>query len=110
MLEYAEQKTLQRSGWIGLQGLRAVRLLNISAYSSGTERCDQLVGWTELARSQLGWRHRLQHPDPLRHVHAQIRLRGLSALVTEPQCDFANVPGRLQDGERARVAPMFPST
>ena len=85
VLEYAEQEALHRRGRIGLQGLPAVRLRNISAYSLASERCDQLVGWTELTRSQLGWRHRLQHPDPLRHVHAQIRLRGLSALVTEPQ-------------------------
>ncbi len=70
VLEYAEQGFLQRRGRIGLQGLPAARLRNISAYSLAPERCDQPVGWPERARSQLGWRHRLQHPDPLRHIHA----------------------------------------
>jgi len=79
------------------------------AYSSATERCDQLVGRPEFARSQLGWRHRLKDLNPLHHVNAQVVFRGLDTLMAEPQGDFANVAGRLQDIERTGVPPM-PST
>jgi hypothetical protein len=58
------------AGTVGEDGkvFLADGLQNISAYSSAPERCDQLVGRAERARSQLRRRHRPQHPDPIRSV------------------------------------------
>ena len=74
-----------------------------SAYSSAPEQCDQLVWRAELAWSQLGWRHRFEHTNSLRHVNPEIVLRCLDTLVTEPQSDFANITRCLQDIECASV-------
>lgn len=49
-----------------------------------TERGDQLVGRPEFARSQLGWRHRVEDVKPLHHINAQMVFRGLNTLMTEP--------------------------
>ena len=74
-----------------------------SAYSLATERGDQLVRRTKLARLQLGWGHGFKHSNSLRDIYSQIVLCGLDALVTEPQCDFADIARRLEDIECAAV-------
>ena len=91
---------------IGIKPLTAAGPAARSAYCSATQRGDQLIGRPEFARSQLDWRHRVEDLDPLRHVNAQVVFRGLGALVAEPQGDFANVTGRLQDVERTGMPPM----
>ena len=55
-----------------------------SAYFSVTERGDQFVGRPEFARSQLGWRHRVEDLNPLHEVNAQVVFRGLNTLMAEP--------------------------
>ena len=74
-----------------------------SAYSLATERGNQLVRRTKLARPQLGWDDCFKDSNSLCDIHSQVVLSRLDAFVTEPQGDFTNVSRRLEDIKSAAV-------
>jgi len=65
---------------------------------------DQLIGRAKLAWAQLRRRDAVQDSDTLRDLHAEVVFSSLDALVTQPEGDFANVPGRLKKVQSTGVA------
>ena len=71
------------------------------------EKGQKLVRSLKLPSPQFRWHDVLQRVQFLCRIGAQVDLRSLHVGVTEPQRDFSQVAGRLEDDEIRLVRSLF---